>query len=128
MTIIIPQPLRTQAPRRQCQVFVTPHAIAMYQERIWHHADDARATAEIASALRHPLFTCTDRDGRLALWGCLNRARFPFVIATDPADHEAPFLLVRTVGPPWYWKETRPMWRAAGITQPLHGGRGRRHP
>jgi hypothetical protein len=123
---VYPNSQPTQAPRRACKIFITPHAVDAYRERIYRGADDPQASAEISAALRHPLFVCTTHDGALALWGCLNRVGFPFVAATDPADQEAPFLLVRTVGPPWFWTETRPHWKAAGITQPLHGGRGKR--
>jgi hypothetical protein len=53
--------------------------------------------------------------GELTLWGCRNRASYPFLIATDLADDNAEFLLVRTCGERWYWHECDKAWRAVGV-------------
>ena len=123
MITITPEPRHTQAPHTTCRIFVTPHATAAYRARIYAGASEALAEREIEAALRHPLFTCQSCDGLLTLWGCRNRSGFAFLVATDPGDLEAPFLLVRTVGPAWFWKEARRYWQALGVNKPLHGGK-----
>ncbi len=94
---------------------VTPHASEMYVVRVCEQLTPDQAEAEIIEALRSPLFRCPSANGELTLWGCLNRAGFPFLAATDPADEQAPFLLVRTVGQRYYWHEARRHWRTFNI-------------
>ena len=91
------------------RILITPHAIRIYQERI-KAVDDAQAEAEIVQALQGPLFHCPASRGDVTLWGCRNWTGYPFVVATDPADEGAEFLLVRTCGPWWYWHECRNLW------------------
>jgi len=91
------------------RVFVSPHATRAYQRRVKRLSLE-RAEAEIIEALRAPVFRVASADGRLTLWGCYNRAGFPIVVATDAADEEAEFLLVRTCGPFWFWHECRREW------------------
>ena len=103
--------------RRPC--FVTPHATRTYAERV---APFARHPAlDVAHALARPVF-CLVLPGK-TLWGCVNRAGLPFLAATDPADENAPFLLVRTVGPWWFWHEARAEWQRLGYVQ---RGKGKR--
>lgn len=92
------------------KVLVTPHACRAYAERVCAVVTEQQAEAEIGEALRAPLFRCPSADGKLTLWGCLNRAGFPFLAGTDPADEGAEFLLVRTVGPKWFWHECKELW------------------
>jgi hypothetical protein len=97
------------------KIMVTPHAVEMYILRICHWLTPEEAEAELVEALWRPLFHCLSANGALMLWGCLNRAGYPILVATDPADVEAPFLLVRTVGPRYHWHEARQQWRAYNI-------------
>lgn len=94
------------------KVLVTPHASEAYRARVCRLVTPERAEAEIVAALRSPLFHCPSANGNLTLWGCVNPAGYPFLVATDPADEGAPFLLVRTCGQWWYWHEADSHWRA----------------
>jgi len=99
-------------------LFITPHAVRAYRERIFQRLTPQQAEAEIRAALAQPLFQCATGDGRLALWGCVNRGGFRFLVATDPPG-AGEFLLVRTVGPEWFWHEARPHWKAC--SRPAEG-------
>lgn len=101
-------------------VFVTPHAAAAFAARVRSGARDP--AKEIVLALRRPIFRLA-RPG-LTLWGCLTAEGDPYLIATDPAGESAPFLLVRTVGPWWFWHEARPLWKQAGVIR-KQGARGK---
>ncbi len=106
-------------------VFVSPHAIERYQERIYR-AGQEQVRREIEAALAQPLFSVACQTDALTLWGVRNQYGHAFVVATDPADAGAPFLLVRTCGPAWWWKECRPAWRRIGVRAGYKGGRGGR--
>lgn len=95
----------------EIQVFVSPHACRSYRQRVYGNLTAEQAVAEITEALQQPLFHCPSGSNGLTLWGCLNRIGHQFVVATDPADEGAEFLLVRTCGPRHFWHETKRFWR-----------------
>ena len=93
------------------EILITPHARTVYRARLCGWLDDDRAEVEIREALAEPLFHAPSSRGDLTLWGCRNRIGVLLVIATAPADEQAPYLLVQTCGPWWYWHEIKQFWR-----------------
>lgn len=97
-------------------IFVTPHAAHAYIARVDR---SAHPESDILNTLAAPLF------GLLlptqTLWGCRTRDGHPFLACTDSADERATYLLVRTVGPWWFWHEARPAWVAAGVVEKRGG-------
>jgi hypothetical protein len=91
--------------------FVTPHAARRYRQLIYFHLTEAQAVQEIEEGITEPLFKAPASSEGVVLYACLNLKDHPFVAACDPAPENAEFLLVRTVGPWWYWHEIKPLWR-----------------
>ncbi len=95
-------------------VLVTPHAERAARDRLG-------SGVSLADALRAPLFRLPLPGRDLTLWGCLRPGGAPLLVLTDPADLAAPFLLVRTAGPWYFWHEARPLWVRAGVVQKRAG-------
>ncbi len=105
------------------EIFVTPHAIEAFRCRLVPQASEAEARQQIQYGIAHALFLLPDHWGseELMLWGCLRPDGKPFMIATDPADRAAPFVLVRTCGPAWFWHCARRLWQQRGYGRWLEG-------
>lgn len=88
-------------------MIITDHALIHYRERVARRRLGlAQVTRELTEALQEPLFRTPCREGGevLALRGPKGHA-FCAVVRQGA---------VITVGPPHYWKETRPQWREIG--------------
>jgi hypothetical protein len=94
------------------KVFVTPHAVAGYQEHVCPSSSDL-AEHRIRSAQR--LFRCLSRDRRLILYGCRDSAGRKFIGVSEVCTLSAESITLAAIHPYWYYRETRPHWKAVGL-------------
>jgi hypothetical protein len=93
------------------ECFISDHAIEMYRERILpkHISRSPEAIhAEIEQAMQRPLFSCVSAGEDALLWGLRNAAGHYFIAVVN---RRGPRIEVQTVGPCWYWHETRRHYR-----------------
>jgi len=93
------------------KVFATPHAVAGYIE---HVAPAAPPIAERRIRTAQRLFRTLSRDQALILTGCRDSAGRKFVAVSEICTLSAESVTVAAVHPYWFYRETRPHWRAAG--------------
>ena len=106
-------------------LFVTPHAVACFRERVFRHATAALAIRQVQAALQEPLDWFPAREGGVTYLCELPDGRRFGAVVMPPREDAQPWPAVVTVGEPWRWHEFN-RWR--GIPRraiPTGSGRAR---
>ena len=91
-------------------LFVTPHAVRCFQERISRHASAALAIQQVQAALQEPLDWHPAEGGGVTYLCELPDGRRFGAVVMPPQDDARPWPAVVTVGEPWRWHEFN-RWR-----------------